>query len=182
MTLLPTVSQDDLLEFDEDLEEEENPESWVQIPPRHCSRLVSLQVLYEVDLMEHAAEEALAWSLGVFPTNVEVLEFAWKLVSGVLGNLEFLDEQIRVYAPAWPVERPPTSSTVMHSRRTYRPCDGRAKGGRSRCRDHSDDERSPGLGAPRSTAAAGGGLDRGERAPSQPETPPRPRRRGRRRP
>ena len=105
LTLLPTVSQDDLLEFDEDPEEEENPESWVQIHPRHCSRLVSLQVLYEVDLMGHAAEEALAWSLGVFPTNVDVLEFAWKLVSGVLGNIEFLDEQIRVYAPAWPVDQ-----------------------------------------------------------------------------
>ena len=105
LTLLPTVSQDDLLEFEEDPEEEENPESWVQIHPRHCSRLVSLQVLYEVDLMEHAAEEALAWSLGVFPTNVDVLEFAWKLVSGVLGNIEFLDEQIRVYAPAWPVDQ-----------------------------------------------------------------------------
>ena len=105
LTLLPTVSQDDLLEFEEDPEEEENPESWIQIPPRHCSRLVSLQVLYEVDLMEHAAEEALAWSLGVFPTNIEVFEFAWCLVSGVLRNLEFLDEQIRIYAPAWPVDQ-----------------------------------------------------------------------------
>ena len=104
MTFLPTVSPDDLLEFEED-SDDENSESWIQIPPRHCSRLVSLQALYEVDLMEHPPEEALAWSLGLFPTNVEVLEFAWKLVSGVLGNLKILDEQIRICAPAWPVDQ-----------------------------------------------------------------------------
>lgn len=105
MTLLPTVAHDDLLEFEEDPEDEENPESWILIQPRHASRLVALQALYEVDLMGHVAEKALAWSLELFPTNGEVLDFAWKLVSGVLENLEYLDNKIQLHAPAWPVNQ-----------------------------------------------------------------------------
>ena len=75
------------------------------LAPRRKARAIALGVLYELDVVRHAIEECLAWSMEVDKTPEETLHFARELVEGVLANRDQLDKQIQELAPAWPVSQ-----------------------------------------------------------------------------
>ena len=105
MTSQVTSNEGPLVVEEDGREDEDDLESWSQLAPRHRARLVALQVLYEVDLVEHPAEAALGWSIQGSPLPKAVAQFARELVSGVLQDREVLDERIHAHAPAWPVSQ-----------------------------------------------------------------------------
>jgi transcription antitermination protein NusB len=72
---------------------------------RHKAREVALQVLYEIDSVGHNAEEAMNSILSRIEVSEDVAVFADELVNGVLLNREQLDQNIRDFAPAWPLDQ-----------------------------------------------------------------------------
>jgi N utilization substance protein B len=74
---------------------------------RRRARAVALQVLYELDSVGHDVESVLAHLLGGSGLSGEDADFARRLVGGVVENREQIDEHIRRFAPAWPLEQIP---------------------------------------------------------------------------
>lgn len=72
---------------------------------RHKAREVALQVLYEIDSVEHKPDEALNHILSRIEVSEDVVIFARELVNGVIQNREQLDQNIRDFAPAWPLDQ-----------------------------------------------------------------------------
>ncbi len=70
---------------------------------RRKARIMALQVLYEVDSVGHEARAALEHRLTGENLHEESVAFARELVSGVINNRADIDENIRRFAPAWPV-------------------------------------------------------------------------------
>lgn len=74
---------------------------------RRKARVIALQVLYEVDSVGHDVETALTHLLAEGRLPEENAAFARELVSGVIQNKEKIDQHIKNFAPAWPVEQIP---------------------------------------------------------------------------
>ncbi len=74
---------------------------------RRKARSIALQVLYEVDSVGHDVEAALAHLLAEGRLSEENAAFVRELVSGVIQNKEKIDQHIKNFAPAWPVEQIP---------------------------------------------------------------------------
>jgi N utilization substance protein B len=74
---------------------------------RRKARAIALQVLYEVDSVGHDVETALAHLLAEGKLPEEDAAFVRELVSGVIQNKEKIDQHIKNFAPAWPVEQIP---------------------------------------------------------------------------
>ncbi len=74
---------------------------------RRKARTIALQSLYEVDSVGHDIESALAHVLAERKLSEENVVFARQLVSGVIQNKEKIDQHIKNFAPAWPVEQIP---------------------------------------------------------------------------
>lgn len=74
---------------------------------RRKARSIALQVLYEVDSVGHDVEAALAHLLADGRLSEENAAFVRELVSGVIQNKEKIDQHIKNFAPAWPVEQIP---------------------------------------------------------------------------
>jgi N utilization substance protein B len=72
---------------------------------RHKAREIALQVLYEIDAVGHNPEEALKQILLRIEVSPEVAVFSLDLVNGTLKNLEHLDQNIKDFAPAWPIDQ-----------------------------------------------------------------------------
>jgi transcription antitermination protein NusB len=72
---------------------------------RHKAREVALQVLYEIDSVKHSADEAIGYILGRIEVSEETGQFARELVQGVLQNRDQLDQNIKDFAPAWPLDQ-----------------------------------------------------------------------------
>ena len=72
---------------------------------RHKSREVALQALYEIDSVKHDPEAAMNSIIGSIEVSEEVSQFARELVKGVLNHKEQLDQNIRDFAPAWPLDQ-----------------------------------------------------------------------------
>ena len=72
---------------------------------RRKSRVVALQVLYEVDGARHEPVRALENRLGEGPLTPPAEEYARKLIDGVLDNRPEIDGIISRYAPAWPLSQ-----------------------------------------------------------------------------
>jgi transcription antitermination protein NusB len=72
---------------------------------RHKARELALQVLYEIDSVSHSAEESLSNILSRIEVSEDVAEFSKELVHGVITNKEQLDQNIRDFAPAWPLDQ-----------------------------------------------------------------------------
>ena len=74
---------------------------------RRRARAIALQALYEIDSVGHDVEGTLNNLLN----NVELPEgsddFVRGLANGVIQNREEIDQNIRNFAPAWPVEQLP---------------------------------------------------------------------------
>jgi len=72
---------------------------------RHKARAIALQVLYEVDSVGHDVDGALNRLLAEGKLSEENAAFARGLVSGVLKNRKKIDQHIKSFAPAWPLEQ-----------------------------------------------------------------------------
>ncbi|HSW58320.1 MAG TPA: transcription antitermination factor NusB [Dehalococcoidales bacterium] len=72
---------------------------------RHKAREIALQVLYELDLVKHKPVDSLNNMLLRIEIPDEVLEFSKGLVDGVMLHREELDQNIRDFAPAWPLDQ-----------------------------------------------------------------------------
>ena len=72
---------------------------------RRKARTVALQTLYELDCSAHKPEEVLARLLGKRALPDEAADFASSLVNGALQNKKDIDDVIRRFAPAFPVEQ-----------------------------------------------------------------------------
>jgi N utilization substance protein B len=72
---------------------------------RHKARIVALQALYELDCSSHQPNEALARLLHEKALPDGAADFARSLVKGVQQNKKNIDDVIRKFAPAFPVEQ-----------------------------------------------------------------------------
>ena len=72
---------------------------------RHKAREIALQVLYEVDSVGHRPEDAIPQITSRNEVSEDIVKFAGELVLGVIQNKEELDQNIRDFAPAWPLEQ-----------------------------------------------------------------------------
>ncbi len=72
---------------------------------RRKARIVALQTLYELDCSTHKPGEVLARQSKKAALPHEVAEFAESLVNGILANKKDIDDVIRKFAPAFPVEQ-----------------------------------------------------------------------------
>ncbi len=72
---------------------------------RTRARGMALQVLYEVDMVDHNAVETMQARLEEEPLPDELAEFVRQIVFGVLPLRARLDELIARYAPEWPFDQ-----------------------------------------------------------------------------
>ncbi len=72
---------------------------------RRLAREVALQALFEIDSVNHPAEQVLAHRLDEENLNEEGQAFARQLVQGVLTSQADLDALIKRFAPEWPVDQ-----------------------------------------------------------------------------
>jgi len=72
---------------------------------RTRARGLALQVLYEVDIVNHPPAEVFKARLDDEPLTDELAEFARQIIFGVLPLLQILDEIIAQYAPEWPLDQ-----------------------------------------------------------------------------
>ncbi len=73
--------------------------------PRTRARSLALQVLYEVDLVNHSPAEAFRARLEETPLSDDLAEFARRIIFGVLPLAQQLDQVISQYAPEWPFDQ-----------------------------------------------------------------------------
>ena len=74
---------------------------------RRRARRLALQALYEINSSGHKAEEAVNHRLANGDLSEENANFARELVSGVIQNKDKIDEHIKRFAPAWPIDQIP---------------------------------------------------------------------------
>ena len=74
---------------------------------RRKARALTLQALYEVDSAGHGAEEVVTRLLAEEKLPEENANFIRELVTGVIQNKGKIDENIRGFAPTWPLEQIP---------------------------------------------------------------------------
>ncbi len=72
---------------------------------RTRARSIALQVLYEIDMVNHAPGDVLRERLAEAPITEELAEFARQIVFGVLPLKQDLDHLIAHYAPEWPLDQ-----------------------------------------------------------------------------
>ena len=74
---------------------------------RHLLRTVVLQSLYEWDFFKrtHDLPDILQRNLDEFAPGVDEPDFAWRIVKGVVENIDAIDVIIVKAAPEWPLEK-----------------------------------------------------------------------------
>ena len=77
------------------------------IRSRRKARSLAFQALYEVDSAGHEAEEVVARLLADEKLSEENANFIGELVGGVIQNKKKIDENIKNFAPAWPIAQIP---------------------------------------------------------------------------
>ena len=70
---------------------------------RRVARRALLQVLYEVDSSSHSLDDSLDWVMEGLSLDEESIAFVEGVALGVVQHRQFLDKEIRRYAPMWPV-------------------------------------------------------------------------------
>ena len=75
--------------------------------PRRKARVLALQALYEIDAAGHEAEEVITSLLADEKLSEDNASFARELVNGVIQNQEAINDSIRNFASAWPLEQIP---------------------------------------------------------------------------
>lgn len=72
---------------------------------RRRARRVTLETLYEYDVANHAPGEVLERRIEENPMENAGIEFANRLVNGVIEHLDEMDRLIARYAPEWPLDQ-----------------------------------------------------------------------------
>lgn len=72
---------------------------------RRRARRVTLETLYEYDVADHAPAEVLEQRIEENPMENAGVEFATRLVNGVIEHLDEMDRLISRYAPEWPLDQ-----------------------------------------------------------------------------
>ena len=72
---------------------------------RTRARGIALQVLYEIDLVEHPVGEVLQERLAEEDLNEDLAEFVRQIIVGILPLRAQLDHVIARYAPEWPMDQ-----------------------------------------------------------------------------
>ena len=72
---------------------------------RRRARRVTLEALYEIDIADHPPEDVIQRRIYDQPMESSGVEFAYKLMNGVLEYQEGMDILITRYAPEWPLEQ-----------------------------------------------------------------------------
>jgi N utilization substance protein B len=72
---------------------------------RRRARRLTLETLYEYDLVGHPPFEVLARRLAEHTLESVGVEFARALINGVLEHQAVMDELIARYAPEWPLDQ-----------------------------------------------------------------------------
>jgi len=75
---------------------------------RHLSRSIAMQSLYEWDFWgrdKTRLKGAVEKNIAEFGPGMEGMDFIWRLVNGVVENLEKLDQIIEKSAPEWPLDQ-----------------------------------------------------------------------------
>jgi N utilization substance protein B len=75
------------------------------ISHRHIARIVTLQTLFELEFAANSPESILERTIAIKALTGEAAAFAAELVNGVLANKQILDDTIRRFAPAFPVDQ-----------------------------------------------------------------------------
>jgi N utilization substance protein B len=75
------------------------------VDSRRKARALALQALYEIDASGHNAEGVLERLLAKAELSGENDSFVRREVAGVIQNRQQLDEHIKRFAPAWPVNQ-----------------------------------------------------------------------------
>ena len=73
--------------------------------PRTRARSLALQVLYEVDIVNHPPADIYRLRLEDTPLTDELSDFARQIIFGVLPLTHTLDQIIAKYAPEWPLDQ-----------------------------------------------------------------------------
>ena len=74
---------------------------------RRKARALALQALYEIDSVEHSMERVVTHLLAEAELSEENNLLVRELVTGVIQNKEKIDQNIQIFAPAWPTEQIP---------------------------------------------------------------------------
>ncbi len=74
---------------------------------RRKARALALKALYEIDMAGHDPAKVVSHLLAEEELSEENTSFLRGLIGGVVENLKKIDESIRSYAPAWPIEQIP---------------------------------------------------------------------------
>ncbi len=72
---------------------------------RTRARGIALQVLYEIDMVNHPPAEILRQRLEEAPIADDLADFARQIIFGVLPLTHDLDQIIAKYAPEWPLDQ-----------------------------------------------------------------------------
>lgn len=72
---------------------------------RRKARIAAFQALYEIDASSHSPKAVTERLLEATRFSEENAQFTRLLVAEVLHNLGKIDEQIKKYAPAWPLDQ-----------------------------------------------------------------------------
>ena len=72
---------------------------------RRKARILALQALYEIDSTGHKAEEVVNRLLQDKPLSEDNVRFSRDLVIGIIQNKEKIDEKIKSFATAFPIEQ-----------------------------------------------------------------------------
>jgi N utilization substance protein B len=72
---------------------------------RRKARTVALQVLYEVDSVNHPSDQVSGRYFRGRRLSKEAVAFARGLVDGVLSNTSPIDRIISTFAPSWPISQ-----------------------------------------------------------------------------
>lgn len=72
---------------------------------RRRARRITLEILYEVDIADHLAEDVIQRRLQEQPMENAGIEFTEKLVHGVIQHRDDMDKLIAEYAPEWPLDQ-----------------------------------------------------------------------------
>jgi N utilization substance protein B len=70
---------------------------------RHQARELAVQVLYEVDVTDHSADEVLARTRAQHAPEDETFDYLSQLVRGIQNDREQIDEYLGAAAPTYPV-------------------------------------------------------------------------------
>ena len=74
---------------------------------RRKSRILALQVLYEIDSAGHAVDETLSRQLSSTEIPDDTATYAKELVHGVVQHQNKIDEILGECAPSWPMDQMP---------------------------------------------------------------------------